>query len=109
MQQDDNITVVPLVRCESLKFLFKKAKDMYKVGTDSILLRSPGSKYEKGRSKTFQRALVSVLSSPYPIFLEHANIYQLQPALVTSLDGPFIIRCILYVALTSTHLITYTY
>eukprot|EP00026_Physarum_polycephalum_P004311 Phypoly_transcript_04329.p1 GENE.Phypoly_transcript_04329~~Phypoly_transcript_04329.p1 ORF type:complete len:614 (+),score=69.49 Phypoly_transcript_04329:131-1972(+) len=73
----ENVTIVGLERIESMKHLLDKARELSRFGTDSILLRAPNSQYENGRSKSYQRAL----------------IYSLQPAVVTSVAGPFIVRC----------------
>jgi len=74
---DPNFNFIRPVQCQNLQHLIQRAKELSKFGNDSILLRAPKSMYEKGKSEKFRRAV----------------IFNLQPAIVTSIAGPFILRC----------------
>jgi len=65
----ENVNVMRLDRVESMQHLLDKARELYKYGTDSILLRAPYSQYEKGRSKCYRRAVVSLKACLHPFLL----------------------------------------
>lgn len=59
IKEDDNVNIVKYTKCENMVSLLEQAKEMSQTGSDSILLKSPSSKYEKGKTDVFQRAVVS--------------------------------------------------